>query len=96
MNRRVLYYSAALIAMVLTASSVEPVSAQPAGPPRMNKETLRGLLGGPDLLILDVRVDNDWRNSDAMIKDAVRKPPELFAAWSSDVPQDKTVVLYCA
>jgi len=28
--------------------------------PKMTKEELKGLLGNPDLIIIDVRYDNDW------------------------------------
>ena len=41
--------------------------------PRMTKEELKPMLGNPDVLIVDVRADKDWADSDLKIKGAARE-----------------------
>jgi rhodanese-related sulfurtransferase len=62
----------------------------------MDQDTLRGLLGAPDLLILDVRQGGDWDKSDQKIRGAVRQDPQRVEAWGPQLPRDKKIVLYCA
>ena len=71
-------------------------SAKSADAPRMTKDELKGMLGSPDLVIVDVRYGKDWTDSDLKIKGAVREDPEAFQSWTNKYPKDKTIVLYCA
>lgn len=64
--------------------------------PRMEKEELNALLGNADLVILDVRTDFDWRQSEFKVKGAVRESPGKFQSWAEKYPKDRTIVLYCA
>ena len=64
--------------------------------PRMAKEELKPMLGKPDVLIVDVRADKDWAESDLKIKGAVREDPQTIDSWASKYPKDKTLVFYCA
>jgi hypothetical protein len=64
--------------------------------PRMTKDELKGMLGNPDLIIIDVRYGKDWTESDVKIKGAVREDPEAFDSWAKKYPKDKTLVFYCA
>jgi hypothetical protein len=65
--------------------------------PRMTKEELKPLLGNPDVIILDVRIADDWKKSDLKIKGAVREDPEKdYRSWASKYPKDKTLVFYCS
>ena len=62
----------------------------------MTKEKLRGMLGKPDVIIIDVRTNYDWDNSKVKIPGAVREEGMKFASWMNKYPKDKTIVLYCA
>jgi rhodanese-related sulfurtransferase len=65
--------------------------------PRITKEELKGLIGSPKIVILDVRVTNDWKRSHSKIKGAFREDPEQDSrTWGSKYPKDKTLVFYCA
>jgi rhodanese-related sulfurtransferase len=65
--------------------------------PRMTKEELKSLLGNQGVIVLDVRITDDWKNSDSKIKGAIREDPEKdYRAWASKYPKDKTLVFYCA
>ena len=64
--------------------------------PRINKEELRAMLGRPDLVVLDVRVGEEWSGSDKKIQGAVRENPADLASWIKKYPKDKTLVFYCS
>jgi predicted sulfurtransferase len=63
--------------------------------PRMSKEELRGMLGNPDVVIIDVRTDKEWEASQSKIKGAVREEPRQAKSWAHKYDKDKTYVLYC-
>jgi len=65
--------------------------------PRMTKEDLRSLLDNPVVIILDVRIADEWKKSDLKIKGAVHEDPEKdYRIWGSKYPKDKTLVFYCS
>jgi hypothetical protein len=65
--------------------------------PRMTKEELKSLLGNPGIIVVDVRIADDWKRSDSKIKGAIREDPEKdYRTWASKYPKDKTLVFYCA
>ncbi len=70
----------------------------PAGKaPRMSKDELRSLLGSPNLVILDVRLDREWEKSKTKIQGAVREDPEKDTrTWMNRYPKDKILVFYCS
>ena len=84
------------IAMVFAAAAFFATPAAAQDVKRMTIEELKGMLGNPDLVILDVRRDGDWKSSNVKIKGAVREDQEKVEAWMSKYPKDKTLVFYCA
>jgi rhodanese-related sulfurtransferase len=62
----------------------------------MTKDELKALLGNPELIILDVRLGGDWKDSDLKIKGAVREDPNDTESWANKYSKDKTLVLYCS
>lgn len=73
------------------------VGAENAGSvPRMTKDELKSMVGTPDLLVVDVRQGQDWSASEFKIKGAERMDPEKISEWKTQLPKDKTIVLYCA
>jgi rhodanese-related sulfurtransferase len=71
-------------------------SVMSADVPRMTKDELKALLGSPDLLIVDVRLGRDWKESDLKIKGAVREESREVESWANKYSKDRTLVLYCA
>ena len=64
---------------------------------RMTKEELKALLNDPSVVVIDVRTDWSWKESDKKIKGAVREDPLSDAkAWASKYPKEKKIVLYCS
>ncbi len=64
--------------------------------PRVDKDTLKGMLGDATLFLIDVRTPKDWGAGDKKIKGAVRHDPNKVAQWGKTLPKDKQIVLYCA
>jgi len=64
--------------------------------PRMSKEELKSMLGDPNVIILDVRTGEGWKESKEKIQGAVREDPEEVYSWVNKYPKDKTLVLYCS
>ena len=64
--------------------------------PRMTTEDLKARLGAADLVVIDVRAERDWKESDRKIAGAVREDPTAPDKWAGKYPVEKTVVLYCA
>jgi hypothetical protein len=63
--------------------------------PRITKEELRSLLGSPDVIIIDVRLDDQWKESKWKIQGAVREDPKKdMNTWADKYPKDKTLVFY--
>ena len=64
--------------------------------PKMSKEELKGRLGNPDTIVVDVRAGWTWDGSDLKIKGAVREDPGNVDSWIDTFPRDKTLVFYCS
>jgi rhodanese-related sulfurtransferase len=64
--------------------------------PRMTVDELKALLGTPDVVILDVRINSDWNRSTEKIMGAVREDPSEVKVWAKKYSKEKTLVLYCA
>jgi len=62
--------------------------------PRMTKEELLPMLGKPNVVVIDVRLGDGWKESDVKIKGAVRQNPTKVSSWMDNYPKDKTLVFY--
>jgi rhodanese-related sulfurtransferase len=93
MRKRILFLA---IVMVVAAAAVFASSSAAQDVKRMTIEELKGMLGNPDLVIIDARRDGDWKLSKVKIKGAVREDLEKVDTWMNKYPKDKTLVFYCA
>ncbi len=62
--------------------------------PRMSKEELKSLLGKPDVVVLDVRLEKQWEASDSKIPGASHLKEEDVKSWARIQDRNKTYVLY--
>ena len=84
-----------IVCFIMAFALAYPAAVFSEDVPRMTKEKLKGLLGNPNLVILDVRTGKDWDASEFKIKGAIRE--EGFdISWFDKYPKDKTIVIYCA
>ena len=60
----------------------------------ISQATLKGMLGDPDPLIIDMR-QGDWC-SRHQIAGARRYAPEEITSWAPRLPRDKKIVVYCS
>ena len=61
----------------------------------LTPQELKTLLGASDVTLLDVRRRGDRESGPAGIPGAVWKDPEHVGEWSSELPKDRPVVIYC-
>jgi hypothetical protein len=64
--------------------------------PWMTKEELKGRLGSPEFIILDVRKKPDWDASSRKIQSAIHEDYEQVKEWAGKYNRDNALVLYCA
>ena len=62
--------------------------------PKISKEELKAKLGSKDLIIIDVRLDEQWRFSNRKIPGAVHENPAVTSTWMDKYPKNKTIVFY--
>ena len=90
-----LFFIIAILGLLLQGCAHAPTSEIKV--PRITKEKMMPMLGSPEVIILDVRAAQDWKNAEWKIKGAIREDRnEEGSAWMDKYPKDKTLVLYCA
>jgi len=96
MKRFLLSFMAVAISLGLMGLSVKPLIAEDivADAPRITKEELKSKLGDPDLIILDVLVQDQWETVDQKLPGVVHENPEEVDSWADKYKKDKTYVLY--
>lgn len=58
---------------------------------KLSKDEVKGMLGNPDLIIVDLQHDGDLR-----IQQAVREDSKNVISWMGKYPVEKTLIFYCA
>lgn len=82
----------ALISLVAGCVPSVPVDTTT---PRMTKEELKSALGNPAVIVVDVRLESEWKITRWKIKGAVREDPEKdIDSWAGKYAKDKTLVFY--
>ncbi len=62
---------------------------------RITGEEMKIFLDDPDTIIIDVRLERDWEQSDQKIKGAIHENPMAEeASWAGTYPEDKHIILY--
>ena len=83
-----------ILFFVLSGFALPPNTFADNSAPMITKEELKPLLGNPRLILLDVRVQEDWTGSPFKIQGALREDPEEFMLWAKKYPKSKLIVLY--
>ena len=90
MGKRSIVFLVSISVMMMACATL----TMSKGVPRMTKDEINALLDGPDLTIIDVRHDQDWKGSDVKIKGAVREDPDDVQSWANKYAKNKLIVLY--
>lgn len=88
-----------LLLALVGALLLLPLGATLAAEPEVksvNPAALKGMLGDPQLLVIDVRTPSAWADSKNMIKGAMRQDPGKVPTWAKTLSKDKKIVLYCS
>lgn len=88
--------SGLLVVMALLVGLFASGMGERGEAPRMTKDELKGRLGSPELVVIDVRRAQDWDDSSRKIAGAVREDPDAPQKWAGKYSTAKTLVLYCA
>ena len=62
--------------------------------PRITKDQLMEKLADPEIIILDVRPEQQWKGTKLKIVGAIHEDPTAIESWAGKYPKDKTIVLY--
>ena len=92
MKRVTLMIVAAALSLAVAGLSTTPAAGEDVR--KMTKEKLRSMLGKSDVTILDVRVENQWKNSDLKIVGARHENSNEVKSWANKYPKENTIVLY--
>ena len=82
--------------LVLFLGLIFALPARANDVPRVTKEELKEQMDEPNLVIIDVRADSDWKGSNVKIKGAVREDPKKVESWMNKYSKEKILVFYCA
>ena len=85
-----------LFGMTLIALVLSGGLAYPADDLRITKEELRRRIDNPDVIIVDVRTEPDWKASEVKIKRALYVPLSQVGKLAHTYSRDITLVFYCA
>jgi rhodanese-related sulfurtransferase len=86
-----------MILLLGVSVSIGCVSANTATSKDIAKITvqeLRSMLGDPDVVILDVRPEQQWKSSELEIRGAVHEDPNKVKSWARKYSKEKILVLY--
>ena len=84
------------LGLSLAMVCVFALKAVAAEAPRITKEEVKGMLGNPEVVIIDVRSGGDWGASKVTIQGAVRENPGSVGQWMDKYPKERTLIFYCA
>ena len=68
---------------------------RPAYERNLSVDELHSARDGDDYLVLDVRLEEDYAANPVLIPGALYRNPESIDEWSSGLPRDATIVVYC-
>ena len=63
---------------------------------RITPKALKSMLGDKDIVIIDVRLEEQWQVADSKIMRAVHWDPKEYKTWVKKYSKDQTLVFYCA
>ena len=59
------------------------------------KEELQKIINQPEVTLIDVRYEKNWKKSDMKIAGAVREHPNELGSWVGKYDKDQKIILYC-
>jgi hypothetical protein len=98
MRSAVLLVTGLVLALLIAGPSFVTGAANDKLPfpevPRITKEQLKGMLGNPDVVIIDARPMEQWKYSDQMIPGTVYEDPLTIQSWAHKYDKNRKIVVY--
>ena len=83
-----------IIALGLSIGCVSATTATSKDIPLVTKKGLKSMMGNPDVIILDVRHEQQWKASELKISGAIHENPKKVESWAKNYSKDKTLIFY--
>ena len=83
-----------LIGLGASIGCVSATTATSKDIAKITVQELRSMLGDPDVIIVDVRVEQQWKASELKIRGALHENPDTVESWAKRYQKDKTLILY--
>lgn len=97
LKTKLLNLSVIILFLLCGLAQTEPAMGKDIEAPRIMKEQLLSMMGNPDVVILDVRESESYKDSQWKIKGALREDPTKdVKTWAKKYPQESTLVFYCS
>ena len=64
--------------------------------PRISVHQVKKLLGGREMIVIDVRTYRNWWRSSKKIPTAVREDPSKVDQWIEKFDRNQTLIFYCS
>ena len=84
------------VALVLVFATVSAKDLPFPEISRITQKALNSMLGDRNIVILDVRLEEQWQVADLEIMRAVHENPKEYKSWAKKYGKDQTLVFYCA
>ena len=94
MHSRLLRSGVLTIVVCIIAAAMIRSAAAAGDAPRITKEEAKALLGAPNVVFVDARIDSSWNKSDKKIKGAVRFDPYDVESWAGNYARDTKFIVY--
>jgi rhodanese-related sulfurtransferase len=94
--RSAIFFRVILILLAVAAGPLSIRAASTADIPRITKDGLKARMGEANMIIIDVRLADDWDKSEEEIAGSVHHDPDAVESWSGAYSPDQILVLYCA
>lgn len=62
---------------------------------KITKEEVQKMIGQPEVTLIDVRYEKNWKKSDMKIAGAIREHPNEMGSWVGKYAKDQKLILYC-
>jgi rhodanese-related sulfurtransferase len=83
-----------IIALGASIGCVSATTATSRDVSTITKQELRSMLDDPNVIILDVRPEQQWKASELKIRGAVHENPNKVESWAGKYQKDRTLILY--
>jgi uncharacterized iron-regulated protein len=84
----------AILIFVLSCALEKTVVVENEDVPLVSKEELKSKLESPDVVIVDVRTEEQWKHSNLMIPGAIHEDPKTVEARIEMYARNKTYIFY--